>query len=215
MELSCVKPEAYKVVLRQASPIFKTMSTLGNCRVVKRKNNSHKTKPEPARKALKKNELLVQFNVLEEKYEALEKEHSALLQQHQKDLEAMSMLEETVQLLERASPEAETRTIDAQTDDLERMWCNECEYPAEDIYDLGEHMYEVHAEENTDYGISCHYCRNFFPSKSDMMLHSKRAHPEKLQPCRNFAEGKCDYTSTDCWFTERIINLENKNSNMI
>ena len=136
------------------------MSTLGNCRVVKRKNNSHETKPEPARKALKKNELLVQFNVLEEKYEALEKEHSALLQQHKKNLEGMSMLEETVQLLERASPEAEARTIDAQTDDLERMWCNEVKI----LLRINTILVNIcmNMQKKILIMLYCHYCGHFF-----------------------------------------------------
>ena len=116
------------------------------------------------------------------------------------------MLEGTVKLLQNRAvssnvEKTETQTTEVQTDDLERLWCNESEYPAKDIYNLGEHMYTVHAEDNTDYKISCHYCGNFFRSKSDVMLHSKKVHLERLQPCRNFPEGNCDFTSTDCWFS--------------
>ena len=44
-----------------------------------------------------------------------------------------------------------------QTEDMERLWCIECEFSAEDLYELGEHMYEYNAEDNVDYTSSCHY----------------------------------------------------------
>ena len=40
---------------------------------------------------------------------------------------------------------------------MEVMFCLECEYPAEDIFDLGEHMYEIHAEDTDEYNKSCYY----------------------------------------------------------
>jgi hypothetical protein len=67
--------------------------------------------------------------------------------------------------------------------DLDRMWCIESEYPAEDIYDLGEHMYEYHAEENSDYAITCYFCGNDFRTKGDLMVHMKKGHAEKLRLC--------------------------------
>ena len=69
--------------------------------MVKRKNNSVETKAEPARKALTKNEIILQFNALDEMFRIVEEENNQLLEQHEKDLEAISLLEETVKLLEK------------------------------------------------------------------------------------------------------------------
>ena len=38
------------------------------------------------------------------------------------------------------------------------MFCNECEYPAEDIYDLGEHMFEIHSSRYDGEGEACFAC---------------------------------------------------------
>ena len=42
--------------------------------------------------------------------------------------------------------------------------CKECEYPADDIYDLGEHVYEFHGEHEKS-SLECHYCDEKFQSK--------------------------------------------------
>ena len=66
--------------------------------------------------------------------------------------------------MERSSNSHE-KTFGVQTKDMERMFCIECDYPAEDVFNLGEHMYEVHAKFNDDYTISCNYCGIFFKIK--------------------------------------------------
>ena len=55
--------------------------------------------------------------------------------------------------------------------------CKECEYPADDIYDLGEHVYEFHGEHEKN-SLECHYCDEKFQSKRDLMIHRKEAHIE-------------------------------------
>ena len=46
------------------------------------------------------------------------------------------------------------------------MRCNECEYPGEDIYDLGEHMHEYHAlKEICEQTIVCYYCSENYQMK--------------------------------------------------
>ena len=94
-----------------------------------------------------------------------------------------------------------SKSVSVQTEDMEGMFCIECEYPAEDIFDLGEHMYEIHAEDTDEYSESCYYCSQVFKTKSDVMLHSKRTHKEKVKPCQNYLNGHCDYTDIDCWFS--------------
>ena len=92
------------------------------------------------------------------------------------------------------------------------MFCLEYEYPAEDIFDLGEHMYEIHAEDTEEYNESCYYCTQVFKTKSDVMLHSKRAHKEKVKPCQNYLNGHCDYSDIECWFNH-IKSVDNGKRN--
>ena len=93
----------------------------------------------------------------------------------------ISMLERKLELKDSGSKPEKT-SISVQTEDMNRMFCVECEYPAEDLFDLGEHMYEVHAELNDDYTIACHYCGNHFKNKGDLMIHRKKAHKETVGP---------------------------------
>ena len=103
-----------------------------------------------------------------------------------------------------SAPKAIVKSVAVQTENMEMdiMRCNECEYPAEDIYDLGEHMYEIHTMENegiTDQ-IACYYCDDSFTTKKDLMKHRKEAHEEKISPCSFFLEGKCVH-GNQCWYS--------------
>ena len=54
------------------------MVATGNTRP-KRKNDSSDTKIEPAMKALKKNDIILQFKALQHKYEAVEEQNKIIL----------------------------------------------------------------------------------------------------------------------------------------
>ena len=57
---------------------------------------------------------------------------------------------------------------------------HECEYPAEDIYDLGEHMYEVHSEkEDENECMICNFCHSTFPTIESLKEHETKKHKEK------------------------------------
>ena len=192
------------------------MANFGNTRMDKRKN-PHETKAEPPKKALKKNELLVQHKALEQRHEALEQRCEALeqenkvhVEQQKKNLEVIHLLEETVNILELNVKKSKVEKKDAvpkavvvavQTEDMEIMRCNECEYPAEDIYDLGEHLYEIHTMENESSKdtIACYYCDEQFETKSNLMNHRKKFHIEKVNLCSNFTEGNCHFAE-ECWY---------------
>ena len=64
---------------------------------------------------------------------------------------------------------------------------------AEDIYDLGEHMYEIHTMENEGIKdqIPCYYCDDNFKTRNDLMKHRKEAHEEKVNQCSFFLKGNC------------------------
>ena len=64
------------------------------------------------------------------------------------------------------------------------MFCNECEYPAEDIYDLGEHMYEIHSsryEGEGGVGFDCDICDDRFMTNLELIGHTlKTSHKARI-----------------------------------
>jgi hypothetical protein len=135
--------------------------------------------------------------LLSSQLEILVKENEALKELNMRKDDKIFELENEIVIIK--AKKNTSKTVSAQTEDLERMWCIECEYPAEDLYDLGEHMYEIHAEENSDYTISCYYCGNNLKSKDNLMVHRKKDHVEKVRLCKFFAKGHCERAG-DCWF---------------
>ena len=158
----------------------------------KRKNDSSAdTKIEPALKALKKNDIIIQFKALQQKYEAVEEKNKILLQENQNHIEAISLLEETVQLLENKSAKVEQKSVTVRT---EIIRCEECEFPAEDVHELVYHMFEFHPLQGNEKGMECHYCSEEFKSKNELMFHRKLNHIEKVQICFNFNDGNLYFT---------------------
>ena len=55
---------------------------------------------------------------------------------------------------QKSSKELVQSSISVQTEQItcvpteEMMFCNVCECPEEDLYDLGQHMFEFHAEKS-------------------------------------------------------------------
>ena len=172
------------------------MVATGNTRV-KRKNESSNSKTEPAMKALKKNDIILQFKALQQKYESSEEQNKLLQEEKKNHLEAIALLEETVTILENKSSRVEKKSVEVQT---EIIRCEECEFPAENVNDLVYHMYEVHPLEEFENSMKCHYCEDKFKSKSEVMAHRKLVHIEKVQFCKNFNDGKCYFGDT-CWFS--------------
>ena len=104
----------------------------------------------------------------------------------------------------KESSKTENASASVQTEDQPLLRCNECEYPAEDIYDLGEHMFEFHSEqasESCDSEIICHFCGDNFKMKEDLMIHRKNAHKEKVNYCRYFSSGNCVFGDDACWYS--------------
>ena len=136
------------------------------------------------------------------------------LEKAQEEIQAkeikIDILEQKMKSVQSKSKSSKTASV--QTEDMEAMFCLECDYPAEDIFDLGEHMYEIHAEDTEEYNESCYYCTQVFKTKSDVMLHSKRAHKEKVKPCQNYLNGHCDYSDIECWFNH-IKSVDNGKRN--
>ena len=77
---------------------------------VKRKNNFSDAKIEPNMKALKKEDIIAQFNALQANYDILvnknkdlETKNMALEKENKTHIEAIFLLEETVKILEKQS----------------------------------------------------------------------------------------------------------------
>ena len=47
---------------------------------------------------------------------------------------------------------------------------------------------------------SCKDCGEIFQSKPDLMRHRKQKHRSKVFECRDFAQGKCTFQESVCWF---------------
>ena len=89
---------------------------------------------------------------------------------------------------------------ETQTEDVDMMRCDECDYPAQDICDLGAHIYEVHGSEGFEDNITCNYCHDKFNSKDSLMVHRKNVHMERVSICSNFLNGACYFESDECWY---------------
>ena len=120
---------------------------------------------EVKKKPLTKAELMVKFKALEEGNEKLAKENvkyletitrlenvveertetnEKLIKENGKHLDTIRKLESCIKLQRKdTSSNVEHIEVSAQTDDIDEQ-CNECEYPANDIWELGEHIYEFH-----------------------------------------------------------------------
>ena len=89
---------------------------------------------------------------------------------------------------QKSSKELVQRSISVQTEQItcvpteEMMFCNVCEYPAEDLYNLGEHMFEFHADKS-EKKLDCHYCDESFDTKNLLMKHRKESHVETMHIC--------------------------------
>ena len=163
----------------------------------KRKNKSSDLKIEPAMKALKKDDIILQYNALLEKFQAMKDQNMLLQQEKTNHVEAILLLEETVKILENKSSHIEKKSITVQT---EIIRCEECEFPADNMHDLVYHMYEFHPLQTQENGMACNFCSDKFKSNADLMMHKKRDHIERVQLCVNFDDGNCDFGDA-CWFS--------------
>ena len=68
----------------------------------------------------------------------------------------------------------------SQTEDEDILFCAECEYPADDLYSLGEHVGEFHSEKVVD-DILCSFCGEGFPSKEILTEHEVKNHRDESE----------------------------------
>ena len=164
----------------------------------------------------------------------------ALEEENKKYIDKIKGLEERVKALEnqksssKVTTEKEYATSYCQTESEGIVFCYECEFPADDYHDLGEHMLEFHflgschlcdesfttKEKLEDHLIDdhnqkdhadrisenfdCNFCEQKFANKKDLMIHKKQKHLEMINTCWGFAAGTCVYGAEKCWFRHSI-----------
>ena len=146
--------------------------------------------------------LSIRIKALQDKIDTLEQEKRAteiVVEDLKNKMKAMEVTK-----AEGMGKEVSKKEIGVQSDTTDIMFCHECEYPAEDIYELGEHMHEFHSEGAGKSEINCHFCDETFDTKDCVMKHRKQVHKDKVKQCIFFIEGKCVYGDTLCWFIHKI-----------
>ena len=173
-----------------------------NSKVGKRKNNTSELKIEPPKKSMKKDELLAQYNSLFKLFNDV-REENKILQQNQKKSEAeienlkKRLLAEVNQKVALENGDKEHVNVSVQT---EMIRCDDCESPAEDIYDLVDHMHREHPLEDYEFDWRCEHCEKGFHDQKRLLLHIQYVHNGTNKVCRHFLEGYC-FFGNECWYS--------------
>ena len=131
-----------------------------------------------------KPELLIEFKALKEK-------HGDRMKENSKNLDTIENLRKELIMLKKQGASATVPKVDIYTETEEcNQQCNECEFPANDIFELGEHIYEFHTQKAHG-KFACTFCGDRFWTKDDLMLHRKNDHEEKVSKCINFVKQQC------------------------
>ena len=172
------------------------------------KKSSKIERPEAKKKPLTKAEIMAKLNALEDRSEKLVKENANYLETieklskvNERHLDTIAKLESCVKSLQRnktSSPVEHANKAESSTQTEIDEFCNICDYPAKDMWELGEHLYECHT---THAKFACNFCGEKFWEKGDLMRHVKNDHPDKVSICRDYAEGNCTFADDMCWFS--------------
>ena len=172
-----------------------------------RKENQKDTSKKHDRKCFEfserstKDVLLKHLRVLEDKISMLDEEKKAsediidkLKTENHKQNETNTCLKEQITELKN-KVNSQPNVVKTDTGDI-LMLCNECEYPAEDIFDLGEHMFEIHSsryDAEAEDGFTCDICADRFMNNLDLNGHNQKHHrdsgcKDSIQSCDFCAE---------------------------
>ena len=53
--------------------------------------------------------------------------------------------------------------------------------------------------------VKCFICDEKFENKTNMMLHRKKEHPEKVRQCVKYNENECRFQAESCWFKHEPV----------
>ena len=130
---------------------------------------------------------------LENALHILQNKYDELLNENKNNLEKIGVLEKKIASLEEKPP---------------FFRCDECEYPAEDLCELGEHIYFNHNSDNCEDIYNCNFCEETFESKTELMTHKKNNHEENITICKYFMEDKCAFDAKKCWYSHNKLDEE-------
>ena len=163
---------------------------------------------EVKKKPLTKAELMAKLKALEDRSEKLANENvkhletnEKLSKENAKHLDTITKLENCIKSMQRNETSsivehAKKAESSAQTEIDE--FCNVYDYPAKDMWEPGEHLYECHTLHAK---FVCNFCSEKYWEKGDLMRHIKNEHADKVSMCRDYAEGNCTYSDDMCWFS--------------
>ena len=190
----------------------------------KRKSDQINANEEPAVKvfkteanirSLKKGDIIAKYEELKSKYELVYAENERLKKENESNKDAMNILEDKAEQLQnrvqvllndKESPNDLTTT---HTENDDEPICTHCGYPAQDLCDLGAHIYEWHAEANWNEVFECSICDMRYPCKKELMSHRKKKHIEIVPICRNYIKGTCHFEN--CWYKHERNEMETLN----
>ena len=137
--------------------------------MTKRKPYSHVVCIDPKKKTLPKK---VQSKAeLVEEVASLKALNDALEDENKKYRETITKLEEKISS-EKSHKYVDIVNSGCQTDDSDILLCEECEFPADTLYELGEHVGESHS----GFRIPCNFCPDIYTSKEELEDHVIEVH---------------------------------------
>ena len=143
--------------------------------VLKRKPNSHVVCIDPKKKLTPKKvqskaDLVQELKAVKLLNEALEKEIK-------ENMNTISILKEK---LLKQKP-VDIIHSGCQTDDADLLFCEKCEFPAETLFELGEHTGEFH----TGLRIPCDFCDDIYLTKKELKHHEDEEHTNQKPKVTN------------------------------
>ena len=134
----------------------------------------------------------------------------ALEDKNRKKDNVIALLEERVKLLEDKNPESKTFAhTGSQTEDEDILFCQVCDYPADDLFSLGEHVGEFHSEKVAE-DMDCNFCDVSFPSQVTLTEHKAKNHhdEEARQKQPNSAQFTRNKWKLTCKYCEQNFELK-------
>ena len=174
--------------------------------VLKRRQNTHLVCIDPKKKnaptkVQNKAELIQELKVMKDLNNDLEEEN-------RKNMVIIGELKEKLFLLQKEEQKDLAHGA-SQTDDADLLLCEECEFPAETLFELGEHMGEFH----TGLRIPCNFCPDIYVTREELEKHEKEVHNSLTSnEEKDYPRAHQDMKKFKCKFCER--NFQDKNALM-
>ena len=87
-------------------------------------------------------------------------------------------------------------------DHIGNIKCRKCKQAGYKIDELSKHISAPHVMGGN---LKCKTCGKEVETKSKLMIHRKREHPNTVAPCKNYLSGQCDFRAESCWWNHREV----------